>query len=97
MDESLQDFPQLFVDKMIKYWVFEYVKVVSQFSNGVNWNKESDDLESMLIAREKGGNIISYVYFSEFCHVIRCFPDLNQTFGKVDITFTLSSSSRAIE
>ena len=31
MDESLQYLPKLFVDKMIKYWMFEYVKVVSQF------------------------------------------------------------------
>ena len=33
MDESLKYFPKLFFDKMIKYWMFEYVKVVSQLSN----------------------------------------------------------------
>ena len=51
VDESLQDSPKLFVDKMIKYLMFEYVKVVSQFPNFVNWNKESDDMESMLITK----------------------------------------------
>ena len=45
--------------------MFEYVKVVSQLSNVVKWNKESDDMESILIAREKGKNIISYVDFSK--------------------------------
>ena len=34
--------------------MFEYVKVVSQLSNVVKWNKESDEMESMLIAIEKG-------------------------------------------
>ena len=45
---------------------FEYVKVVSQLSNFVKWNTESDDMESMLIARDKGVNIISYIDFSNF-------------------------------
>ena len=62
--------------------MFEYVKVVSQFSNVVKWNKEGDDTESILIAREKGGNIISYVDFSKNNHVIKCFTDLKQSFGK---------------
>ena len=52
---------------------------------------------SMLIAREKGENIISYVDFSKFFRVIRCFPDLKETFGKEDIAFLLSSSSKSIE
>ena len=52
--------------------MFEYVKVVSQFSNVAKWKKESDDMESMLIAIEKGCNIISYVDFSKIFHVIRC-------------------------
>ena len=69
--------------------MFEYVKVVSQFSNVVRCNKESYDMKSILIAREKGGNIISYVDFSKNNHVIKCFPDLKQTFGKEDITFPL--------
>ena len=57
--------------------MFEYVKVVSWFSIVVKWNKESDDMESMLIAREKGENIISSVDFYKIFHVIRCFTDLN--------------------
>ena len=44
MDESLKDLPKLFGDKMIKYWMFEYVKVVSQLSNFLKWNKEGDDM-----------------------------------------------------
>ena len=51
MDESLQDFFKLFFDKMIKYYMFEYVKVVSQLSNIVKRSKESDDIESILISR----------------------------------------------
>ena len=46
VDESLQDLPKLFVDKNIKYWLFEYVKVVSWLSNIIRWNKESYDTES---------------------------------------------------
>ena len=97
MDESLQDLPKLFVDKMIKTWIFEYIKVVSQLSNNVKWNKESDDMESMFIKIEESKNIIGYVDYSKFCHVIRSFPDLNQNIGKEDITFPLPSSSIAIE
>ena len=78
----MQDLPKLFVDKMIKTWIFEYVKVVSQFSNSVKRNKLSDDMESMLIAREESKNIISYVDCSKIFHVIRSFPGLNQIFGK---------------
>ena len=39
---------------MIKEWTFEHVKVMSQLSNVVKWNKDSDEIESMLIAKEKG-------------------------------------------
>ena len=97
VDESLQDFPELFVDRMIKTYIFEYVKVVSQLSNFVKWNKESDDMESIVIAREERENIISYVDYSKIFHVVRSFPDLNQKIGKEDITFTVYSSSIAIE
>ena len=97
MDKSLQDLPKLFVDKMVKEWIFECVKVVYQFSNTVKCNKESDYMESMSIAREKGENIIICVDFSNTFHVVRCFNDLKQVFGKEDIDFPLSSSSRAIE
>ena len=50
----------------------------------------------MLIERENGKNIISYVDFSKTCHAITCFSILNKTFGK-NISFTLSPSSRTIE
>ena len=30
IEESLQDLPKLFVDKIIKDWMFDYVKGVSQ-------------------------------------------------------------------
>ena len=70
---------------------------MSQLSNFLKWNKESDSMKSMLIAREKGKDIIICVDFSKTCHVIRCFTDLKKSFGKEDIDFPLSSSSRAIE
>ena len=44
MDKSLQDLPKLFFDKMIKEWIFEYVKVVSQLLNLLKWNNDSDDM-----------------------------------------------------
>ena len=47
--------------------------------------------------KRKSKNIIIYVDYSKICHVIRSFHDLNQKFGKEDINFPLSSSSRAIE
>ena len=53
MDESLKNQPKLFADKMIKVWIFEHVKVVSQLSSFVKWKKESDEMESMLILRGK--------------------------------------------
>ena len=43
--EPLKDLPKLFVDKMIKEWMFEHVKLVSQLSNFVKWNKDSDETE----------------------------------------------------
>ena len=46
--------------------MFEYVIVVSHLSNAVKWNNEKDDIESMLIARERGGKITSYVDFLKF-------------------------------
>ena len=33
--------------------MFEYAKVVYQFSNVAKWNKDSDDMEYILITREK--------------------------------------------
>ena len=54
-------------------------------------------MESMLIAIERGGNIISSVDFSKICQVIKCLPGLKQIFRKEDNKFPLSSSLRAIE
>ena len=62
--------------------MFEHVKVVDHFSRVINWNKESDEMESMFISREVWKNIISYVVFSIVFHVNKCFPDLKQTFRK---------------
>ena len=53
MYKSLQDLPKLCIDKMIREWIFEYVKVISQLSNVVKWNKEINDTESILISIEK--------------------------------------------
>ena len=54
-------------------------------------------METMFIAREGTENNITYVDFSIICRVINCFTYLKQTFGKEDITFILSSSSRDVE
>ena len=97
MDESLQYMPKLFVNKMIIDWMFKYVKVVSQLSNLVNWSKNSGDMESMVFAREKINDIITYVDFLKFALWLGFFSDLNQTFSKEDITFPQSSSSISIE
>ena len=53
-------------------------------------------MEPMYISSEEWMNISSYVGFSKLCHVIKYFTELNQIFGQEDITFSLSSSSRAI-
>ena len=42
-------------------------------------------------------NILSYVDSLKLCHVIKYFTELNQMFGQADMTFPLSSRSRAIE
>ena len=54
-------------------------------------------MEAMYIAREKIMNMLSYVDFEKLRHVIKYFPESPQKFGKEDITFPLSSISRAIE
>ena len=51
---------------MIKERMFEYVKVVSHLSNIVKQNKVSDDLESMLISREKGNILKVMLIFLKF-------------------------------
>ena len=59
-----------------KYWIFENVRFVSQFSNVVEWNKESEEMESILTARKKRGIYYKLCWFTKICHVIKCFPDL---------------------
>ena len=51
MDKTLKILPKLFVDKMIKECMFKYIKVVPQLSNVVKWNKDIDNMESMLIPK----------------------------------------------
>ena len=51
----------------------------------------------MYISIEKGENFLGYVDSSKLCHVIKYFPELNQKFGQIYVTFPLSSSSRAID
>ena len=61
------------------------------------WNKKNQQMEPMYVAREKGNNILSYVDFSKICYVMKSFPELKPNFGKEDINFPLSPSSRAAE
>ena len=70
---------------------------MSQLSKINVWNKDNQKMEPMYNTREKIMNISSHVYFAKLYHVIKYFSQLNQDFGKEDITLTLSSSSRAIE
>ena len=67
--------------------MFEDVKVVTQLSRVVKRNKDNHEMGSMLIAREERKSIISYVYFSRICHVIKCFPDLIFLENKILILF----------
>ena len=41
MDETFKYLPRLFVDKIIKEWMFEHIKVVDHLSRVVKWNKDS--------------------------------------------------------
>ena len=49
---------------------------MSQFSIVLKRKKDIDDMESMLIARDKRETNISYVDFSKKCDVIKCLSDL---------------------
>ena len=49
MDETLEYLPKLFVDKKIKEWMFEHVKVVAQLSRVVKCDNDRDEMESMFI------------------------------------------------
>ena len=74
-----------------------HIKVVSQLSKVVKWNKYNQQMEPIYVARETGRNILIYVDFSKICYIIKSFSELKQKFGKEDITFPLSLSSRNIE
>ena len=52
----------------------KHIKVVGQLSKVVKWNKESQIMEPMYVAREKGGDILSYVDFSNISNEIKSFP-----------------------
>ena len=39
-------------------------------------------MEPIYMAKGKGGNILSYVYFSNICDVIKYFPELKINIGK---------------
>ena len=75
----------------------KYIKFLVQFSKFVKLNKENQLMKPMFVAREREGGILSHVYFSNICNLIKSFLALKQNIGKGDITFLLSSSSRAIE
>ena len=70
---------------------------MAQLSKVVKWNKENQQMEQTDISREKGENILRYVDYSKLCYVITYFTELNQVFGRENITFSISLSSRAIE
>ena len=61
------------------------------------WNKNSRKMEVIYNVREHMENILRYIDFVKMCQVINYFTQLNPNFGKEDITFPLSLSSRAIE
>ena len=71
------------------------IKVMAQSSNFVKWTKENQLMEPMYVARERDINILNYIDFSKICDEIKYFNEF--FFGKEDITYSISSSSRAIE
>ena len=73
------------------------VQIVAQLSKVNVCNKDNQQMEKMYNAIEDMMNILSYVDFAIMCNVNKYFPELNHKFGKEDINFPLSSSSRAIE
>ena len=72
-------------------------KIVAQLSQVNVWNKNNGKTEVMYDERDHMKNILSYFDSARLCQVIKYFPELNPIFGNEDITFPLSSSSRAIE
>ena len=54
-------------------------------------------MEPIYIAREKEGNLLSYVAFSNICNVIKSFPELKQKYWKIKYSFSSHIMSRAME
>ena len=61
------------------------------------YGRENKKMEVMCNAREHMKTILIFVDFAKLCQFINHYLQLNSNFGKEDITFPLSSSSRAIE
>ena len=51
MDDTYTSFPKLFFDEMIKIWTKSHIKVVTQLSKFVRFNKENQQMEQMYIER----------------------------------------------
>ena len=47
MDETLTSFPTIFVNKIVKKWDNSHIKVVSQLSIFLKWNRENQLTESL--------------------------------------------------
>ena len=60
---------------MIKTWILSHTKVLAQLSKVVKWNKENQHIKPMYVERDKGGNVLSCVYFSKKCDVINSVPE----------------------
>ena len=72
-----------------------HVQIVDQLSQVNVWRKKNAKRE--VIYNEIEHTIFfSYVGFARLFQAIKYFPQLNPDFGKEDITFPLSSISRAI-
>ena len=70
---------------------------MSQLSQVNLWNKDNVKMEVIYNSKYHTKNIFCYVGFARLFQVVKYFPQLNPNFGKEDITFPLSSSSRAIK
>ena len=73
------------------------IKVVDQLSKFLKRKKIQSTNGTNVYCKIGGIHILSYVDFSKLFHLIKYFTELNQNVGQKDITFPLSSSSRAIE
>ena len=74
MGNTFTSLPKLFVGEMVIKWMDSHIKVVSQFSKVVKWNKYNQQIELIYISRDKWMNILTRVDFSKLCHIIKNFP-----------------------